>query len=288
MVNPSNVYTIKQTTCSEIAQGHLNMGDLISDKINGFIVSDFLSETEVSQLLNGLGKLNDSELTHIEKGFDSYPMSFAQYDQMLQRDLLKEEDYFSKSEEFISSFTQKFGIDILSKMNAIFSSIKNAPKIEIPKIPSTQHQYSPFTFRELFPGDGCLKAHCENLFFQEFPSFFSKINAFSTLENQLSFFIVLQRPEVGGELTLFDIIWNENQQRIKDTKIKLENNVTYEFDNATTLKRDYYHPPVGSLVVFSGGKIWHRVEKVIEAPSRITLGGFLSFSHDKTKLYTWS
>ena len=288
MLDPLKVYTIKQITCSEIAQGNLNMSDILIDRIHGFIVSDFLSESEVTNLITGLRKLTDSELTHIEKGFDSYPMSFAQFDQMVQRDLLKEEDYFLKSEEFISSFTQKFGIDIISKMNSIFALIKNAPNIEIPKKPNTNHQYIPFTFRELFPGDGCLKAHCENLFFQEFPSFFSKINAFSTLDNQLSFFIVLQKPEIGGELTLFDIVWNENQKRINDSEIKLENDNTYQFNDAGKLKRDYYHPPVGSLVVFSGGKIWHRVEKVIEAPSRITLGGFLSFSHNKTKLYTWS
>lgn len=264
------------------------MDDILNNETHGFIVNDFLNSDEVNKLIMGLRNIPNSNLVHIEKDFDSYPMSFAQFDQMLQSNLLKEEDYFLKSEAFINSFNENFGIDIILKMNQIFSFIKNAPRIEIPNKPNTTNQYVPFTFRELFPGEGCLKAHCENLFFQEFPSFFNKINAFSMLDHQLSFFIVLQKPEMGGELTLFDIVWNENQRRINDGEIKLENEITYDFDDAIKLKRDYHHPPVGSLFVFSGGKIWHRVEKIVSAPSRITVGGFLSFSHDKNKLYTWS
>ncbi len=288
MQSSTTTYQIKDTTQSEIKEGLICMEDITNNKIDGFIVNDFLTKNEVSQLINGFRNIGDSNLVHIEKGFDSYPMSFAQFDQMLQHNLLSESDYFIESEDFINSFVQKFGVDIVSKMNTIFESIKNSPRIEIASKPNENNHYIPFTFRELFPGDGCLKAHCENLFFQEFPSFFDKINSFSILENQLSFFIVLQKPEIGGELTLFDIIWNENQKRINDNEIKLENNLTYEFDDIEKLRRDYFHPPVGSLVVFSGGQIWHRVEKVVEAPSRITLGGFLSFSHDRKKLFAWS
>ena len=284
----NNIYTFKNLNRQEIEAGLISLHDIVSNQLHGLIINNFLSPDEVALLIKGLRNTSDSNVIHIEKDFDSYPMSFAQFDQMLERNLLKEEDYFLKSEEFINSFVQKFGVDIVSKMKTIFASIKDAPGIEIPKKPNTNNKYVPFTFRELFPGEGCLKAHCENLFFQEFPSFFEKINAFSTLDNQLSFFIVLQKPELGGELTLFDIIWNKNQKRLNDNEIVLQDNTHYQFENEQALKRDYHHPEVGSLVLFSGGKIWHRVEKVQSQPSRITLGGFLSFSHDGKTLYSWS
>lgn len=287
MNSNNKVYHIISTTKNGIKENNICLNDITSNKVNGFIISDFLSQQEVDSILSGFKSLQKEELIHINESFDSYPMSFAQYDQMLERNSIKNEDYFNVSKNFISKFPSKFAVNILQKLIDVFSNIKNAPPILIPN-DTEQRPYVPFTFRELFPGEGCLKAHCENLFFQEFPSFFSKINAFSTLENQLSFFVVLQKPQIGGELTLFDIIWNEQQKRPNDDEIILENGITHKFENDIELKRDYIHPEVGSLVVFMGGKIWHRVEKVKLAPSRITLGGFLSFSHDGQKLYTWS
>lgn len=282
----TNLYAFNYSTLNQLSQ--IDMKDIISDDLHGFVVEDFLNDSEVFNLINGLRTLEANQLIHIEKGFDSYPMSFAQFDQLVERGLLTEAAYFKKSNDFITSFTSHFKVDILKKLNDVFKSIKNAPLIYIPNQASDSHSYVPFTFRELFAGDGCLKAHCENLFYTEFPSFFKKISAFSHADNQLSFFIVLQTPSVGGELSLFDIRWHTKQKRITDHFIKMQNEDLFDFDNPQSIKRDVHSPRVGSLVVFKGGDIWHRVEKVQVAPSRITLGGFLSFSHDQSKLYCWS
>lgn len=282
----TNLYTIKHLTTSQVSE--IDMNDIICDKLHGFIVEDFLNNDEVQNLLTGLRTVDENKLIHIEKGFDSYPMSFAQFDQMVERGLLTEENYFNASNEFISTFTNHFKVDVLQKLNDVFCNIKNSLPIYIPNANNYHESYVPFTFRELFPGDGCLKAHCENLFYIEFPSFFKKINAFSKSENQLSFFIVLQKPETTGELSLFDIKWNNKQKRINDHLIKMQNEDLFDFDNPQSIKRDTFAPSVGSLVIFKGGDIWHRVEKVMTSPSRITLGGFLSFSHDNSKLYSWS
>lgn len=282
----TNLYTIKSLKTSQLSE--LDMNDIISDNLHGFIVEDFLNDTEVQSLLTGLRALDEHKLIHIEKGFDSYPMSFAQFDQMVERGVLTEENYFNASNEFISTFSNHFKVDVLKKLNHVFCNIKNSLPICIPNANKDDESYVPFTFRELFPGDGCLKAHCENLFYIEFPSFFKKITAFSKSENQLSFFIVLQKPETTGELSLFDIKWDNKQKRINDHLIKMQNEDLFDFDNPQSIKRDSFAPNVGSLVIFKGGDIWHRVEKVMTSPSRITLGGFLSFSHDNSKLYSWS
>lgn len=286
MMLSTNLYTIKQLNQNQLPE--IDLADIIADKLHGFIVKDFLDKNEVQNLLTGLKTIEDNKLIHIEKGFDSYPMSFAQFDQMVERGLLTEENYFKTSNEFISTFNNHFKVDVLKKLNKVFGSIKNSLPIYIPTANNDNEPYVPFTFRELFAGDGCLKAHCENLFYQEFPSFFTRINKFSHPDNQLSFFIVLQKPKTGGELTLFDIKWNNKQKRINDHLIKMQNDDVFEFDNETVLARDIYSLTVGSLVVFKGGEIWHRVEKVLSEPSRITLGGFLSFSHNQSKLYSWS
>lgn len=288
MLTESKTYKIENYLIEDLTRGKVNLDDLISGNLHGFVLENFLSQDEVGQILNGFRSLNHSELVHINPAFNSYPMSFAQFDQMVRQGKLTEEGYFDFSKEYVLHFKNKFGVDIHSKLKSIFGSIVNSPQLEIPQNVSKSGAYVPFTFRELFAGEGCLKAHCENLFFQEFPGFFEKINAFSIPEDQLSFFIVLQTPGEGGELTLFDILWHNNQRRPNDDEVILENGERIAFDDTKKLKRDYLLPITGSLVVFSGGKIWHRVEKVSKAPSRITLGGFLSFSHDRSKLYTWS
>ncbi len=263
-----------------------DLNDLIQEKIHGIVVSDFLSTHEVGLILQGFRNLNDQELVHIQKDFDSYPISFAQFEQMLNAGKMSEANYLAMSSDFISGFLQRFGVDVFEKLNRVFGSFQNAPALH--HAPVAGQPSVPFTFRELFAGEGCLKAHCENLFFHEFPGLLQRITQFGIAQHQLSFFIVLQKAGSGGELTLFDILWNEEQKRLGDDHIRLQNSTELAFDDAEKLHRQSLHLNAGSLLVFSGGKIWHRVEKVRSAPSRITLGGFLSFSENFKNLYAWS
>lgn len=281
-----DLYTIPHFSASEFAKGAMDMNDLIEEKVHGFVLHDFLSSSETQTILNAFKSLPYDELVHIQKDFDSYPISFAQFEQMSRAGAFSESDYIAMSSAFINSFAKRFGVDVFSKLSYIFSQIKNGPALNI--APVARGNSVPFTFRELYAGEGCLKAHCENLFFKEFPGLLQRIQSFSMADHQLSFFIVLQQAGEGGELTLFDIQWDEKQQRPTDHEIILAGGQQLHFDETKLLRRDQLNLPAGSLIVFSGGKIWHRVETVRNAPSRITLGGFLSFSNDLSKLYSWS
>lgn len=288
MLTDNKLYSLANFTINEIHQGELNFNSLLNNELSGFIVNDFLNATEINTIIQGFRSLSQSELVHINKGFDSYPMSFAQLEQMVHAGQLKEEDYFSISKNFNSHFQNKFGVNVFQKLQWLFQSLKNSPTVERAPNEEKSGFYVPFTFRELFPGEGNLKAHCENLFYKEFPGFFNRISKFSIPDDQFSFFIVLQSPGSGGELSLFDLIWDNHQKRPNDHKVILSDGRTLDFEDASSLKRDTLPCLAGSLVVFSGGKIWHRIETIRTAPSRITLGGFLSFSRDKSKLYSWS
>ena len=41
-------------------------------------------------------------------------------------------------------------------------------------------------------------------------------------------------------------------------------------------------------MLFAGGNVWHRVEKVLGFKSRITLGGFIAETTTPGKYYIWS
>lgn len=283
-----HIYDIKKLTFSNFLNEKLDFKKLKDGNFAGFIIEEFLTDIECDTILTGYNSLENHHKVKINPSFYSFPISFAQYTQMLTSKELTDEDYSLKSKSFLDSFEEMFGVTVFAKLQSIFSEMVNSPTIKLAPHSLPNTNYIPFTFRELLEGDGCLKAHCENLFLNEFQDFFTKVNAFSTQENQLSFFIILQAPNEGGELTLYDLIWKNGQQRINDHQVKINNEITLDFDNLNSVKCNKYSPSKGSLVVFRGGDIWHRVEKVKKSPSRITLGGFLSFSHDNKTLYAWS
>lgn len=264
-----------------------SLADILSEKTNGYIFQDFLTAEEVGQIKTGFRNCSEEELVRIHEGFTSYPMSFAQFDQMCRAGLISEEAYSSAAQRFADSFASRFGVDVLGKLKEKLQELDPEIDLQIPSLGENK-PFVPFTFRELFPGEGKLKAHCENLFFQEFPGFFERINRFSIQKDQLSFFIVLEKAGKGGELTLYDLWWNDDQKRINDTDIRIDTTEVVSIEDATRIARTSYHPPVGSLVLFSGGEIWHRVETIQEAPARLTLGGFMSFSPDYSTLFCWS
>ena len=49
-----------------------------------------------------------------------------------------------------------------------------------------------------------------------------------------------------------------------------------------------FNPEPGDLLIFYGGRIWHRVEPILGSKPRITLGGFINFSDDDKKCFYWS
>jgi len=284
----TSVYNIATLSYGEIDAHDKVINSILSGEISGVIIEDFLSAEETHSILENFRAIDTQQKIHINGGFDSYPMSFAQFDQMVRSGKLLEEDYFKVSKDFISQFYKNFGVDVIGRLKDFVYSSSNNIELDIPKNALGTGEYVPFTYRELFPGEGCLKAHCENLFYQEFPGFFETISRFSIQEQQLSFFLLLQEPGEGGELVLYDLLWENTEKRLSDIDVLLKNGEVISVEDTTKIARDTFSVKKGSLVVFSGGSIWHRVNTVTNAPSRITLGGFMSFSHDRTKLYCWS
>ena len=108
------------------------------------------------------------------------------------------------------------------------------------------------------------------------------------MDDQLSYFLVLQQSEAGGELTIYDMLWDTVKR-----KESPENNDFVIDDNDNPIYVDQVRsfavkPQPGDILVFSGGPIWHRVEDIKGASPRITFGGFLNFSKNQKELFYWS
>ena len=147
------------------------------------------------------------------------------------------------------------------------------------------------TFRYLVPDKGLMSVHCGNYFGKTFETFYQDLTQTVAVENQMSYFVMLQEPEEGGELTLFNFRWKKGQTKKDNSEnneiIQPDGSKMYVEDNEYIIK-DKIKPKKGDLILFQGGNIWHRVETVRGKTPRITFGGFIGVSIDKSKIYYWS
>ncbi len=99
---------------------------------------------------------------------------------------------------------------------------------------------------------------------------------------QLSWFVTLQRPDAGGALEVFDLAWGA-----ADTPWFEPGRVDGEAVVATR-RRLALDLSVGDLLLFNGGRWYHRVTPVEGPRPRFTFGGFCGLSTDGSRLLRWS
>jgi hypothetical protein len=104
----------------------------------------------------------------------------------------------------------------------------------------------------------------------------------TTTRDHLSWFLVLQAPDGGGELSVFDREFEGHAPR--DAAWGEGGRDDVDFD---ALPARRIPPRVGDLVVFGGGWRWHRVEDVRGTRPRVTYGGFGGLSTDGRCLHVW-
>ncbi|MFM1875334.1 MAG: hypothetical protein RL266_1071 [Bacteroidota bacterium] len=263
------------------------MEDLLHERITGILIKDFLSQEEVVSVRNGFKNIPDEMKTRVNDGFVSYPLSFAQFTQMKGAGIMSIEDYLSIADEVLKDQQQRFGLNFVDRLSRFLESSESFRKVEPIFNSAAGKPMVPFNFRELFPGNGELIVHCENLFFEEFPDFFNWLKLMDIVDNKLSYFITLQEAEDGGELCCFDLNWNTVKHRENPTHVVDVDHNEIDIDNRN-VARQLIRPNEGDLLLFAGGNVWHRVEKVRGSKSRITLGGFIAETTEPGKYYIWS
>jgi hypothetical protein len=253
-------------------------------ELDGFIVRNLLSTAEVEQIKSALETLPTSALMLTPSG-KIFPNPFATITNSVET-----LDTYYKKLAILQSFRQENNaIDLLlGRLNTLISMVGADYDVSIPSNKLKDKAVAPGTFRFFFPNMGGLHVHCGNLFQTQSMFFYSLIKNNIDMDDQLSYFIVLQQSEEGGELTIYDMLWQDVKR-----KESPENNEFVIADNnqkiyMNTQKSFAVRPKPGDILIFSGGPIWHRVEDIKGESPRITFGGFLNFSKDDKELYYWS
>ncbi len=254
------------------------------EKLHGFVTKGLLTSSEVHDVNTALNSLPERLLMPTPSG-SIFPDPFATMSdegEMLDK-------YYDKLYHLHELKKEQPAIKlILDKLDAHIKSCAEGFEVSVPVNKVKKKMVSPGTFRFFKPGYGGLHVHCGNLFQQQSLFYYSLLEEDVNMDGQLSYFIVLQKPEGGGELTIYDMLWND----VKDKDHPEENNYVLDKNGnkiyLDQLRQFTVNPEPGDILIFSGGPIWHRVEDIKGSHPRVTLGGFLNFSKDGKGLYYWS
>lgn len=234
------------------------------------IVKNFLSPAEVTALLQRL-KTSPPTVADPKPYGPTYGRTLID----TKNDL---DGYFNDAAAFEPQLNQLMGFDFNNRFSTFFSKLAGNTPVVPPQL--NGRHYTPGTLKIMQPGKGALPVHVG----LEFYTLFTELSHLYSLiygTAQISYFIVLQYPEQGGEITLYDVRYPKPEnERFKSRRAKLH--------YVRTRPAQRLKPPVGSMFIFNGGQIWHKIEDFYGSGERITFSGFLNYSKDLKTIYYWS
>lgn len=277
---------------SEIEKHPNALQDMLYNRsFEGMIIRDVLPKDVVEQVLSRLkneqvdmNDILDSKFAQTSKGAYSLGENIVFTNPNLQQ-------YFDSAAIFRQKCRTLFEgmLDFEALIASMFCSLSGGFKVKIPSGPQGE-TYIPATIRKL-PTDHEYPIHVGNDFLNSPQS--EHLRSLVDVSDQLSFFIPLVLPEAGGELVVYGLEWD-------DEKFSFENTISSRNPHGSRLYQEAHHifeeqygsmtfnPGIGDMMLFDGGRFYHSIVPTVGDRTRITIGGFLSFSKDHDTIYYWS
>jgi len=283
------IYDFLVDDFANISEMDNDLFDQISEGvIDGIILENVLSQAEIDQLLSKLNEIPPERKIFNDKN-NIYPRGFASYMEDASGDeSLDFKTYFEHADNYIKNLKSNFGIDLTALLKDIFERFSNNRKHVFLEGENQLGVFPHCQFRVLYPNKGLFPVHCGNVFHYEFEKFYKRLSHKAKIKDQMSFFILLQKPDKGGELVLFDILWEEGQRMVPVDGIQLADGSVIDPIKSRKVKKMTLDLKPGDMLMFSGGPIWHKVTMVEGKHDRITLGGFFSTTADGKNIVTWA
>ena len=284
-IAPLKVVTIDYATQPQ-RLSEVSLAAMRQLQVDAVVIQNFLQPTEVATLLQNLLQqlANTAPLTQSK----TYPFSFALLNRQSPAFEAELQSYFEQCQQFRNSFTQTYGVDMEQRFTQVLTAVNKNHPARVHSL-DAQHCYIPFTFRLIVPEKNHINLHADNMFAHFAPEFYAPLKQVAEVHNQLSFFTVLQKPDAGGELSLYNVAWDVAKEfNIEEQSVILDNGTHLHAQQPQELYRQQFNLQPGDLVLFAGGQLYHRIEETHGQQMRITLGGFIGYSKNNNDIYYWS
>lgn len=250
--------------------------DIMAQEVDGMTVRGVFTPEEAGRAVAALPHHRDHETPVVFGSVLARPLMQSG----MSRDRTQ---HLEDAARFREEFTEMFGFDPHARLAALVAAMSRGLPLTAPT--EGGRRYSPGQIRIMEPDGGGLAAHAGNEFLISNKEG-SADHLWETTDalDHMSYFVVLQRPDTGGELSVYDQLWEDPRERGEGVSIPLTHDASH-FDDLPHLTVD---PDPGDLVVFRGGRRWHRVEPVFGSRPRLTYGGFAAPSRDHTEIHCWA
>ncbi len=236
------------------------------------------SVVDPQRLQAGLAKLESGQHT---LGQYRFAPGFPGWTYGLNLDLAPSDldDYTAQVEDTLSGLLDLFGWPLFEHIFKQLERLAQPCPLEVPQSQAGK-PYLPVTIRRL-PEGGLLPPHVGNE--QKGRAPYSDLNTKIGSESMMSYFLMLQTPERGGELRVHDI---QDSELTSDDFFRGRLQVDHRLEAG--VQHEDVVPQAGDLLVFDGGRWVHEVLQVQGGRTRWTLGGFLAFSEDLDRILVWA
>jgi len=263
-------------------------GDLIkklkSGELHGFVLKNLFSKDEIAAILQAIEKPLETDAMNTPSG-KMFPAPFA----IITNSGERLDAYYESIKTIHDLMDQAPPVQLVrDRIEQFFRSVGKDYQVSVPINKVKGIPVSEGCFRVFYKDRGGLFVHCGNLFQQQSEYYYSLLANDIDMKDQLSFFFNLQNTEVGGELTIYNLLWKDVVAKAtpdeNDSVIDAKGNTIFLKD----VEQFVVKPQPGDILVFAGGPIWHRVENIKGDTPRITYGGFVNFSNDGKEIFYWS
>lgn len=277
-----NNFNFKEIEFDEINSINNFICELFDKKSFGVLIKNVIPINEIERIRAFTKNLKENEYQVTGSGF-TFPIPFANVqDESSRLSYLKSKQLFNEKCEDL------FGYNLNHKIGSIISLVAGNLKIVEPRFKSVENQFaSSCQLRYLKENMGGLSAHTGNYFQNMFQYFFNSLDEDIGKYEQLSYFLSIQKPKIGGDLIIYNLTWEDAKLKPDFQSNEYVINKSGEKIFFDKLEKTIISPEPGDLIIFNGGEIWHRVDEIIEK-DRITIGGFMAKSKKYNNLYLWA
>lgn len=245
---------------------------LFDNKLASITVDDFLDAKQTSALLSAITKQSEWQEAHYAEEFEHLftdlkkPMHLFSSQYMVASRGVSEDDYLALCKTYQVVWNNIVADCGFDPFISFINYIKNTYKVNVELAAKKHATYAPLVARDL---------STEVLPHADYGPYDGKGWVIDQVKNQIAWNIYLSDPGSGGETTIYDRVWQEDDT-MDESSYGIKNFVA-------PIKKQFTAAP-GRLVLFNS-RNFHAITK--SSLPRIAIGGLLGQTMDG-KIIAWS